>query len=57
MKMQFWAFNTATAKCHIYLAGKDHLLIQFFKLLAVQEVRFLIITYKKLYRKQPVLSF
>ena len=61
MKMQFRAFNTATAKsrkCHIYLAGRDHQQ-SLSNSFSVQEVRFfsfkiLIMSYKKLCRKQPV---
>ena len=61
MKMQFKVFDTATVKsrkCHIYLADRGHQRA-FQTVLAVQEVRFfffrfLIISYEKLYRKQPV---
>ena len=56
MKMQFWAFNTTTAKsrkCH--LSGKQGTIDRVFQaVLAVQEFRFFSVLYKKLYRTHPV---
>ena len=56
MKMQFWAFNTTTAKsrkCH--LSGKQGTIDRVFQaVLAVQEFRFFSVSYKKLYRTHPV---
>ena len=60
MKMQFWAFNTATAKVEnvIFIWQAGTISRVFHTVLAVQEVRFssfrfIILLYKKLYRKQP----
>ena len=56
MKMQFWAFNTRTAKnrkCH--LSGKQGTIDRVFQaVLAVQEFRFFSVSYKKLYRTHPI---